>query len=577
MKSVMIASKIHEGATWLPRFLCQIEQLDIPDSRVVFMYGKSQDASFSLLDHYRNISRHTVEIYADPYIPPEEKHGAMLTRVKQEIQRLLAKGGEDYYFNIDCDIVKIPPETIKQLMSRQKDLIASMVWTEGTPYRKFFDTYEFRMNNCRFHPFNPPGSNGGEPFKVDSVSTCYLATAEAELAGKYSNPYPHIPFCADLIKKGYEIWVDPESNVYHYDLERVGIGRAPLPIRLSAAPFIDVKGNVVQIPVVAAQAFHIKMLEYQNWLQQNSSADYLAEKAFLDTRPLITASYKIFNDADFIEYSLKSVYPYVDKIDIVEGAVKLRKGDIGEQSEATVEKLKTFPDPDNKIRLIRGNWSSKEEIQQKLLEICTSRWMLFIDADEILTSDSMQTVRSWCETNKEGQKMYARPERFLHYFHDFYHIAYSTNPISPWAQFGVPHPFLIWRDIPGLNFNTFHTVPRDGFGTFIHSDSPEYSGRREVLDGVTVYHFGNAKSDEDMIQKLTFERERGLNWDCDEKGEKVPVSENFYFTGKLPSDMVVEMAVPPKILEGHPRYLEQKIKFRKGKDGYTFKKVTANE
>ena len=573
MKSVMIASKVHEGSTWLPRFLVQLEQLNIQDSRVVFMYAKSLDSSYSLLNHYRNVSRHKVEIYADPYLPHEERHGAMLTRVKQEIQRLLAKGGEEYYFNIDCDIVKIPPETINQLASHEKDLIASMIWTEGTPYKKFFDTYIFRQNGCRFHPFNPPGTNGGEPFKVDSVSTCYLASAEAELAGVYSNPYPPIPFCADLIKKGYEIWVDPESNVYHYDLERVGIGHMPLPIRLSAAPFIDVTGAVTQTPVVAAQAFHIKMLEYQNWLKEFSSADYMAEKALLDTRPLITASYKIFNDEDFIKHSLASVYPYVDKIDIVEGAVKLRKGDVSEQSELTVEKVKEFSDPDHKIRLIRGKWETKEQIQQKLLEVCTSKWMLFIDADELISAEAMKTVRDWCTINKDGQKVYARPERFMHYFHDFYHIAYSTNPISPWAQFGVPHPFLIYRDIPGLNFNAFHTVPRDGFGAFIHSDSPEYRGKRDVLDGVTVYHFGNAKSERDMIEKLTFERERGLNWEIDSEENKVPVLDNFHFTGKMPSDMVIEMAVPPKELEGHHRYLEQLIKFSKTKEGYRFKKV----
>lgn len=573
MKSVMIASKIREAATWLPRFLTQIEQLDIPDSRVVFMYAKSQDPSYALIDHYRRVSRHNVQIYADPFIPVEERHGAMLTLVKQEIQRLLAKGGEDYYFNIDCDIVKIPPETIKQLMAHQKDVIASMVWTEGTPYKKFFDTYEYRMNGCRFHPFFPPGYDGGAPFKVDSVSTCYLATSEAELAGKYSNPYPHIPWSADLIKKGFEVWVDPESSVYHYDLERVGIGRSPLPIRLSVAPFINMRGDVVPIPVVAAQAFHIKMLAYNNWLMQTAPGEYAAEQAFMDTRPLITASYKVFNDAEFVEYSLASVYPYVDRIDIVEGPVNLRKGDVSSASAETVEKIQGFPDPDKKIRLIRGDWQSKEEIQAKLLEVCNSKWMMFIDADEVLTPEAMMTVRRWCAVNKNGQKVYARPARFLNYFHDFYHIAYSTNPISPWAQFGVPHPFLIWCDIPGLNFNAFHTIPRDGFGAYIHSDSPEYKGRRDVLDDVIIYHFGNAKKPEDMLAKLRFERERGISWPTDEKGEKLPVTSNFHFTGEMPADMVIEMAVPPTELEGHPRYMEQLIKFNKTKEGYRFKKV----
>lgn len=572
MKSVMVASKVKEAATWLPRFLVQLEQLDLPDSRVVFLYGKSQDSSFSLIDHFRRVSRHNVEIYADPYLPPEERHGAMLTRIKQDIQRLLAEGGEDYYFNVDCDLVVIPPETVNQLYSHQKDFIASMVWTEGRKPRTFFDTYEFRMEGCRFHPLDPPGNNGGDPFKIDSASTCYLATRECELAGVYENPYPHIPFCADLRKKGYQIWVDPESHVYHYDLERVGIGRAPLPITLSHAPFITSGGQKVAIPVVAAQSFHAKMLAYDQWLHDNEGVSWVAEKAFLNTRPLITASYKVYKDAEFIEYSLKSIYPFVDLIDIVEGPVKLRAKE-KKRPDNTVELIKAFPDPDKKIRLYRGNWASKEEIQQKLLEVCTGRWMLFIDADEIIEAEGMKAVKEFCEQNRNGPMIYARPKQFIHYFQDFYHRAFSNNPISPWAEYGVPHPFLINRDIPGLNFNMFHTIPRDGFGVLIHSDSPEYKGHRAVLDEVTVHHFGNAKSPEAMKEKLAFERARGLNWPVTPEGKKVPVKQNFHFTGKMPDDMVITREEPPVILSEHPRWGKLEIRITSRKGGYRFRRL----
>jgi len=544
------------------------------------MYGQSRDQSYALLDHYRDVSRHTVEIYRDPYIPPEERHGAKLTRIKQDIQRLLREGKEDYYFNVDCDIVNIPKDTITQLMSHGKDLIASMVWTEGRDQPTFFDTFEYRVSGCRFHPLFPPGIERTVPFLVDSVSTCYLAKAEVELAGEYSNPYPHIPFCADLKRKGFQIWVDPLSSVYHYDLERIGIGHQPLNHPYSYAPYIDDKGRQYQPQQVAAQLYQSMISNYDRHLLHEQPPLWKAKQAFLDKRGLITASIKVFNDADFIAYALASIYPYVDRIDIVEGAVKTRMHeapDDGISRDGTIDAINNFVaehDKEKKIRVLQGKWGSKEEIQAKLLEICKTKWMLYLDADETLSTDSMKRVREFCNANQHGEMVYARPERFLNFFHDFKHVTYSLNPLSPWSMFGTPHPFLIYRDIAGLNFG-FHTVPQDGFGILINSDASEYAGKRSILDGVQVFHFGNAKNADSMRSKLTFERERGLGWECDEKGERKPVESNFWFSGNMPEDMVIEdfKGNFPEALVGHPRLAEERIKVISTKPAYTFEVI----
>lgn len=555
MKSVFIASKVKEGEIWLPRFLTQLEQLDLPDSQVAFMYSPSRDKSFSYLDHYRHVSRHDVSIYADPYLPPDERHGAKLARIKKDIQKLLKQSECDYYFNIDCDVVDIPSETVKQLMSHEKDVMAAMVWTEGREPQVFFDTYEYRMDGCRFHPLSPPGINRTKPFTVDSVSTCYLATAEAELDGVYQNPYPHIPWSEDLRKKGYEIWVDPLANVMHIDLEKLGIGRQPLPIQWSMSPYIADNGTQYNPMQVGAQLYHLNIGKHLEWLGQNKVKGFAAMNAFTASRPLITASYKVFNSDDYIVESLNSIYPYVDCIDIVEGAIKNRIDEGKTSGDQTISLIKTFDDPDKKIRLIQGVYQDKQEIQAKLLEVCRSKWMLFIDADEII--DGMDVVREFAEQNQDGRMVYARPKQFINFVHDFGHIIYSDNPMSPWAKTGMPHPFLIHRDIPGLNFGRFHTIPCDGFEIMIHSDSKEYRGRRAVLDGVTVHHFGNVLSQEKLTKKLEFERKRGIGWKTDNKGNKEAVKENFLFSGVLPDDMFIESfdkSLLPELMKKHPRF-----------------------
>jgi hypothetical protein len=308
---------------------------------------------------------------------------------------------------------------------------------------------------------------------------------------------------------------------------------------------------------VNAQLFHLSIEKNQNWLKKNKPELYFAAEGLLKSRPLITASYKVFNSDDYLQQSLESIYDYVDCIDFVEGAIKNRLCEGKTSSDNTVDIITNFPDPEKKIRLIQGVYQDKQEIQAKLLEVCRSKWMLFIDADEIV--DGMVEVRNFAEKYSDGKKVYARPQKFINFIHDFEHIVYSNNPMSPWSAVGLPHPFLIHRDIPGLNFGRFHTIPTDGFEVPIHSDSAEYRGKRTVLDDVTVYHFGNVLGEKKLAAKLTFERERGLGWETKDE-EKIPVKENFMFSGVLPSDMTIEAYDKnslPEIMKSHPIFNEK--------------------
>jgi len=565
--STLVATKVKEGELWLPRFISQVEQLEGDILKVVVMYGASRDKSYSYLKHWQEISQHEIEIYKDPYLPPGERHGAFLTRVKQDIQKLLEESGADYYFNVDCDLVGIPPYSIPHLIEKDKDLIAGMTWIEGRQTRTFFDTYEYRMDGCRFHPYNPPGAERIEPFTVDSVSTYYLAKTPVELAGVYKNPYPHIPFCKDLRDKGYSIWVDPTIGAFHYDLEAIGQLHQPLPIPLSAAPFIDDKGMKWDGSVIGALQFHKAKLEYDIKLLEREDMSYLNGLVFTRSRPLITASYKVGpDDYEWLKYSFRSIAPYVDRIDIATGPVKLRKDEPGPE-KAILPLLDRYGEHMDKIRVFDRVWESKEEIQAKLLEVCQSKWMFFIDADEIYTESAMQAIRAFCEEHPNGSMVYARPKRFWNFWGDFKHVAWSMNPLSPFGEFAVPHPMLLHRDIPGLSF-PFHTVPQDGFGTPFTTQEKAYPGRIAVIDEVEVYHFGNAKDVGDLEAKRDYYKARG----------DANVYEECFFTGEMPVDMVIANAPPlrqwPAVLRDHPRWKEKsRIRITRRRPSFKFRWV----
>lgn len=562
--STLIGTKVKEAEIWLSRFITQVEQLEGDIDKVVVMYAESRDKSLSYLQHWRDVSDHNIEIYKDPYLPPGERHGAFLTRVKRDLQKLLKESGAKYFLNLDCDLIDIPPETIPHLKDRKKDLIAGMTWIEGRRNPTFFDTYEFRQDGCRFHPFNPPGLNRTEPFSVDSVSTYYLATAKAELAGTYVNPYPHIPFCRDLRDKGYSVWVDPTIGAVHYDLEAIGTPHLPLPIGLSMAPYIDDQGAKWDPAVIGALQFHQAKLNYDVKLAEARDMSYLSSIMFLRMRPLITASYKIApNDWDWFNYSLRSIYEYVDRIDVVTGPLKKRSHQFASDTDA-----KGYWDPDNKVRIIDGVWDSKEHIQAKLLEVCQSKWMFNIDIDEVYTAAAMRSIREFCEEHPDGTMVYARPRRFYNFWGDFKHIVWSMNPLSPFGEFAVPHPMLVHRDIPGLNFASFHTTPQDGFGTFFTQQEKSYPGRVTVLDDVEVFHFGNAKELSELEAKRDYYKARG----------DPNVYEEAFFTGELPMDMIIGKSPPlgewPRVLRDHPRWNENsRIRVTRKKPSYKFRWV----
>jgi len=552
----MVAVKVKEAAMFMPRFLNQLERLD-GVNRAVFVYGESTDASLRMLKHYQKTSRHQVEIYREPYLPEAEKHPAMLARVKHDIQRILKAGTEDYYLSFDPDVVQFPPDLIAQLKRCGADVTAPMVWVENRTIPTFFDTFMFRRNGCMFHPYEPPGLGRTEPFQIDSFGcACGLITREAELAGKYVNPYPNIGFCKSLIDQGFKVMLDPRVHVYHVDLEAYGIMHYPIESPYSHVPFLTTSGDKQTLQHVAGCRKQYMVNEYDKWLKQEKNAEVQAVSDWWNTRPLITASYKVFNEESFLKYSLESIYPFVDRVDIVEGAMEASLGKAnkdGSSTDGTVQLIKEFPDPQHKIRLIQGKWKSREHIQAKLLEVCESKWMLYIDGDEILDGNSMRKARAFCMQNQDGKIVYARPERFFTFWHDFKHIAYSKDPLSPWAQYGVPHPFLLWTDIPGLSFNYYHTIPTDGWGLPITLDRKEYRKKQAVLDGVFVYHFGNAKGDAAVEYKLSLPDHSRMVGDVDVDP---------YFSGVMPKDFGIEefKGKLPAVLRKHPCYGKQRIR-----------------
>lgn len=138
-----------------------------------------------------------------------------------------------------------------------------------------------------------------------------------------------------------------------------------------------------------------------NEISKSSAYNKLKEKELetikVDIKPKFSFIMIVLNGMPFVEYALKSIYEFAHEIVIVEGAVencKFAANFDGSSKDGTVEAIKNFSDPDNKIKFIQGFWPEKMEMQNKALEYITGDYVWLIDSDEVYRNEDLEKVEN---------------------------------------------------------------------------------------------------------------------------------------------------------------------------------------
>ncbi len=170
-------------------------------------------------------------------------------------------------------------------------------------------------------------------------------------------------FCMKARQKGWKIYCVPQSRVKHH----VGGSKA------------FVRGGRAQT----------KAIFKRRWVDTGLVDKYRAEMGVRHNKDRIVAGYIVLNEEEFIQASLESIYDFVDKIIIVEGgnqyAIKAGWCDESRRStDSTVERIEAFPDPEQKIELIQGEWDTKVDQRNAYAEkLNHGDWLLLMDGDEV--------------------------------------------------------------------------------------------------------------------------------------------------------------------------------------------------
>ena len=161
----------------------------------------------------------------------------------------------------------------------------------------------------------------------------------------------------------------------------------------------------------------------------------------------------VFNGDYVLKENLESIYPFANKIIITEGPVKYyRSLGFTQSTDNTVNIIKSFPDPENKIILIQGQWEEKDDMCKAQEKYFAGDYVWHVDSDELYRKEDMKKVIDYLELHPECYSMafrlysfYGNLEYYISGFEENFEVI-RIQKIIPGQSKILTHrpPTFIW-------------------------------------------------------------------------------------------------------------------------------------
>jgi ADP-heptose:LPS heptosyltransferase/glycosyltransferase involved in cell wall biosynthesis/predicted O-methyltransferase YrrM len=220
----------------------------------------------------------------------------------------------------------------------------------------------------------------------------------------------------------------------------------------------------------------------------------------------------VLNGMPFIEYSLKSIYEFAHEVIIVEGAVEkcmFAANPDGSSTDETAKFIKSFPDPERKIKLIQGRWPEKCEMQNEALRHVTGDYVWLVDSDEVYKPEHLDEIKRILTNDPSITQVNFIPDNF---WKGLDYIFVSPRFFEP-----AYHYRRLFKYVPGAVFIS-HRPP-----TMMWPDSQRTTEQMHLLDGNTTretgivpYHYSYVL-DKQVRQKIELYHRYGWgsDWNID--------------------------------------------------------------
>lgn len=250
--NVTICSPFRDSATGIVEYMNRVYALDylFLNLRHVWVEGDSQDSTYDML-----LGWHTdrdVLLKCDTGKP---RYGSIVNAERFQVLAQVFNAAldavdynwSDYVLFLPSDI-RYEPDLLKCLLAHGKDIISPFVWACFNGSLHFWDTWAFRLMGHSFSDFTPDDTNwqfGNEPIRMDTVGGVTLIKADVLKAGcRYTPDEVDRGLCKAAKEKGFTVWADPTTNVYHPPFAPEDQGLTALE-KLASQPWEIVRRGIV--------------------------------------------------------------------------------------------------------------------------------------------------------------------------------------------------------------------------------------------------------------------------------------------------------------------------------------------
>ncbi|MBI3320114.1 MAG: glycosyltransferase family 2 protein [Candidatus Omnitrophica bacterium] len=278
----------------------------------------------------------------------------------------------------------------------------------------------------------------------------------------------------------------------------------------------------------------------------------------------IAAVYCVYNEEEYIEYSIRSIVESVDRVVVLLGQAPYaayntqarEQFHVSDRTEAIIERLiKDYP----KITLVKGTWDSELEHRNVGVQFCRRAGMQYyflVDGDEVYRRDHLEHLQEEIRSRPRVGQFIIKCDTFWRSFR--YRIPASqlswmprrVFKLTPWSRLGkstipLPRP----ARFTGNN-------KTDSWGSVYHIP-PER---------VIFYHFSYARRPEKMYEKLrTFSHAHEIPTAWYEQvwtawaHDRGMTNLNPVDPPKFPQAIYQDPSDLPEILRQHPYYAQEVI------------------
>src|SRR5262249_58359892 len=156
----------------------------------------------------------------------------------------------------------------------------------------------------------------------------------------------------------------------------------------------------------------------------------------------------VFNGEPFLHELLESIYDFAYEIVVVEGpdqnALPMAGPD-GGSTDRTLEILHSFPDPERKLRVIRGTWRDKDEQSNRYMQEVSGDYIWQVDDDEIYKPQDLISV---AEILREDPTITAVSFYWQNFFKGFDRVMVAEPPYEVWRLFRLRPGYRVVTHLP---------------------------------------------------------------------------------------------------------------------------------